>query len=117
MHVRTVQQSGAATDGRSVYSFSAVSYNANYADRPRGERPHSSWDREQRPASAQAGQLAAPVQESGTSQSNGHSQGFFGAHHDFAMPEAADQCLDTHSEPLPQSVEAKPEANGKHERE
>jgi hypothetical protein len=114
MHVRTVQQAGTATDGRSVYSFSAVSYNANYADRSRGERPHSSWDREQRP---QAGQIGGPAQESGTPQGNGNGHGFFGAHHDFTMPEAADQCLDTHSEPLPQPIEAKPEANGKHEHE
>ena len=112
MHVRTVQQSGAATDGRSMYSFSAVSYNANYADRSRGERPHGSWDREQRPANAPAGQLAAPAQDPGSAQSNG----FFGAHHDFTMPEA-EQCLDTHSVPLPQPVQAKPEANGKHERD
>lgn len=113
VHLRTVQQAGTATDGRSVYSFSAVSYNANYADRSRGERPQSSWDREHRPAGAQAGQLAAPAQESGSPQGNGN--GFFGAHHDFTVPEAADQCLDTHSVPLPQPVEAKPEANGKHE--
>jgi uncharacterized LabA/DUF88 family protein len=109
MHVRTVQQAGTATDGRSVYSFSAVSYNANYADRSRGERPHSSWDREQRP---QAGQIGGPAQESAQPNANG----FLGAHHDFTVPEA-DACIDTHSVPLPQPAQAKPEANGKHEHE
>ena len=114
VHVRAVQQSGAATDGRSMYSFSAVTYNTNYVDRARGERQHCAWDREHRSANTPAGQLTSPEQESAPANSNGN--GFFGAQHDFTVPEA-DQCLDTHSVPLPQPVQATPEANGKHERD
>jgi uncharacterized LabA/DUF88 family protein len=110
MHVRAVQQSGTSSDGRSMYSFSAVSYKSNYMDRPRAEGSHGGWEREHRPANVQTNQLAAPAQE------HAHGNGFFDAHSDFSVPDA-DQCLDTHSVPLPQPVEARAEANGKHERE
>jgi len=106
IHLRAVQQSvHQNVDGRSMYAYRSVSYNATYP------LPAERQQRENGEERAQA-QLDGPEQRNGN-QGPAYE---FAANQDFGLPDA-EPCLDTHSIPLPRptSASAQPAPNNGHE--
>jgi uncharacterized LabA/DUF88 family protein len=105
IHLRAVQQSGVHQngDGRGVYAYRSVSYNATYQLQPE--------NKEQR----------APIQIEGPEQRNGNGNGQtqaaayeFAANQDFGLPDA-EACVDTHSVPLPRPTSVQSDSSNGHE--